>query len=94
MMRPTNEPTRLRFVLDYERIGSIGLPGDSYDISKVPMLLQGFDRPVVEQEPVRDSFGDTLSAYAPVQTLNGCSVAVLGGDVDASRLTELQFHCH
>lgn len=58
------------------------------------MLLQGFDRPVVEQEPVRDSFGDTLSAYAPVQTLNGCSVAVLGGDVDASRLTELQFHCH
>ncbi|MEB3360718.1 MAG: adenylate/guanylate cyclase domain-containing protein [Synechococcaceae cyanobacterium] len=90
MMRPTNEPTRLRFVVDYERNGVIGKPGDIYDASNVPMLLKGFDRPVVEQEPVRDSFGNTLSAYAPVETLSGRSIAVLGVDVDASRLTELK----
>ena len=90
MMRPTAEPTKLRFVVDYERDGSIAMPGDTYDASNVPMLLKGFDRPVVEEKPVRDSFGDTLSAYAPVQTLNGRSVAVLGVDVDASRLEEIR----
>lgn len=90
MMRPTNQPTRLRFVVDYERQGPTGKPGDRYDASEVPMLLKGFDRPVVEDKPVRDDFGETLSAYAPVQTTSGHSVAVLGVDVDASRLTAIR----
>jgi adenylate cyclase len=90
MLKPTQEPTTLRFLVDYVKKGSRGKPGDRYDAANVPLMLTGFDRPVVEEQPVSDPFGITLSAYAPVKTSSGRSVAVVGVDVNASSLTEIR----
>lgn len=90
ILKPTQEPTALRFFVDYVKKGSRGKPGDRYDASNVPLMLTGFDRPVVEDHPVSDQFGITLSAYAPVKTFSGRSVAVVGVDVNASSLAEIR----
>jgi adenylate cyclase len=90
LLRPTQEPTRLRFVVDYVRQGPAGQPGQLYDASDVPLMLKGFRQHVVEEFPVRDSFGRSLSAYAPVKTPQGKQVAVLGVDMDASRIDQIQ----
>jgi len=90
LLKPTQEPTKLRFVVDYAKLGPTGQPGDLYDAVEVPMMLKGFAQPAVEAEPVRDAFGTTLSGYAPVVTRGGRSVAVIGVDVNASRLAELK----
>jgi len=90
LLKPTQEPTRLHFIVDYVKRGPSGKPGDIYDAANVPMMLKGFAQPTVEDQPVRDGFGTTLSGYAPVQTPGGRSVAVVGVDVDASHLTEIR----
>jgi adenylate cyclase len=90
LLRPTAEPTRLRFVVDYEKNGSSAMPGEAYNASEVPAMIQGFARPSVESTPVRDRFGITLSGYSPLQAKNASSVGVLGVDVDASRLDSIR----
>ncbi len=90
LLKPTKEPTRLRFVVDYVKEGDAAKPGDIYDASEVPVMLKGFTQPAVESQPVSDSFGTTLSGYAPVKTRRGESVAVVGVDVDASRINEIK----
>jgi len=90
LLKPTQEPTRLRFIVDYVKHGPTGKPGDIYEAAAVPVMLQGFMQPAVENKPVRDEFGTTLSGYAPVRVRSGRSVAVVGVDVDASRLAAIR----
>jgi adenylate cyclase len=86
VLKPTSQPTRLRFVVDYEKGAAPAAPGELYNASEVPAMIQGFARPSLENHPVRDRFGITLSGYTPLHAKEGASVAVLGVDVDASRL--------
>ena len=90
VLRPTAEPTKLRFVVDYVKDGDEGQPGEPYDATDVPVMLQGFSRPSVEDEPYTDEFGTTLSGYAPIITADGRSVALVGVDVTASRLAAMR----
>ncbi len=90
MLRPTQEPTKLRFVVDYVKDGEEGQPGEAYDATDVPVMLQGFSRPSVEDEPYTDEFGTTLSGYAPIMTQDGRSIALVGIDVKASRLAAMR----
>lgn len=90
LLKPTQDPTKLRFIVDFVKHGPAGKPGEIYDAVAVPVMLQGFAQPAVENRPVQDAFGTTLSGYAPVKTRAGRSVAVVGVDVDASRLAEIR----
>lgn len=90
ILRPTMEPTKLRFVIDYAKSGEVGEPGELYDATDVPVMLQGFAHPAVEDEPYSDEFGTTLSGYAPIVTQDGRSVGLVGVDVDVSRLDAIQ----
>jgi len=90
LLRPTNEPTKLRFMVDFAKDGHTGQPGERYDATGVPVMLQGFTRPAVEDEPYSDEFGTTLSGYAPVITHDKRSVGIVGVDVAAWRLTAMQ----
>lgn len=90
VLRPTQEPTKLRFFADVVKHGRAAAPGEIYDASSIPTMLQGFGRAIAEREPVRDRFGHTLSGYAPVRNSQGRSVALVGADVDASRLHEIR----
>ncbi len=90
VLRPTNEPTRLRFFVDYVKSGEAGKPGEAYEASEVPILLKGFAVPAVEDKIYVDRFGATLSGYAPVVNKAGQAVALVGVDVNAERLTNMQ----
>lgn len=90
VLRPTNEPTKLRFLVDYAKGDICGNPGDLYDASDVPILLKGFVSPSVENEPYRDEFGLTLSGYAPVLNADGQSIALVGVDVQVSRIQQIR----
>ena len=89
VLRPTEEPTQLRFFVDYSRAGKGAAPGEKYDASKLLTMLQGFSVPVVEDHPISDKFGNTLSGYAPVKNAAGRSVALVGADVNASSIYAL-----
>jgi adenylate cyclase len=90
VLRPTNEPTKLRFLVDYAKEDDHGNPGELYDASEVPILLKGFASPSVENEPYRDEFGLTLSGYAPVFNADGQSIALVGVDVQVSRIQQMR----
>lgn len=87
ILRPTSEPTKLRFFVDYVKHGQAGKPGEAYDASELPILLKGFVSASVEEQPYKDVFGLTLSGYAPLLTTQGKSIGVLGLDVAADRIT-------
>lgn len=90
VLRPTDVPGKLRFFVDYVKGGDPAAPGEEYDASDLPILLSGFTAPVAEDQPYRDDFGVTLSGYAPVRDAQGRSVALVGADVQASRIDEMK----
>ncbi len=90
ILRPTREPTKLRFLVDYAKEGEFGAPGQLYWAGDVPLLLKGFEEPVVEPEPVFDEYGLSISGYAPLVTSDGRTVGVVGVDVLVSRLDLLK----
>ncbi len=86
LLRLTDQPGRLRFFIDFVKDGALATPGDEYDATALPVLQSGFNAPAVEDEPFRDEFGLTLSGYAPVRDATGKGVALVGADVQASRI--------
>ena len=90
VLRPTLEPTKLRFFVDFTKDGEPGAPGELYDATDIPVMIKGFSAPAVEDEPYTDEFGTTLSGYAPVIGQDGKSVALVGIDVDVSRINQIQ----
>ncbi|GAB4270051.1 MAG: adenylate/guanylate cyclase domain-containing protein [Deferrisomatales bacterium] len=90
ILRPTTVPTQLRFFLDYAKDGTYGTPGEPYSAADTPVLLRGFEAPVVEDHPYRDVYGLTLSAYAPLVTKDGRRVGLVGLDVEVSQLDRLR----
>lgn len=59
-----------------------GLPGEPYSIAEVP-ALQGpaFAGPATDEDITTDQWGHSLSGYAPIRTLSGATIAVLGIDM-------------
>lgn len=90
ILKPTVQPTQLRFFVDYVKQGKQAQIGEIYDASELPSMLQGLARLSVESEPYADEFGLSLSAYIPLRTVDGQTVAVLGADVMAAQLQLLR----
>ncbi len=91
LFRTTDTPGRVIFLADSEPEGSAAqsLPGDDYpeavNSPGLQSILRDF-RPATEG-PLRDSFGEWVTAYAPVGDLPppGAPRVVLGLDLDASQ---------
>lgn len=90
VLRPSNLPTQLFFFVDYSKSAQEAKPGDSYSAEDTPILLKGFLRPAVEDQPYADEFGITLSAYAPLITSNGQSIGLVGVDVKSELLEKMR----
>jgi len=58
-------------------------PGDRYDASRFPEMMEAFKGPSADRHLMVDEWGVTLSGYAPVRDKSGKAVAVLGVDVSA-----------
>ncbi len=61
--------------------------GDVYP-NPPPQLLQGFITPSADHQPWHDEWGWTLSGYAPIFNSQGQSIALLGIDMDITRMAE------
>lgn len=67
---------------DTENHSSIG---EEFDIDKYPESINGFSRPSVDKEPIKDEeFGLLQSGYAPIKDKNGQVIGMLGVDMDVS----------
>lgn len=89
VMRRSPKEGRAEFVVD----PSVDKPtkvGQDYDASRLPALLEGFERPAVDADVVEDEFGATMSGYAPVRRKDGSGAGLVGLDMDAAEVVRLR----
>jgi len=97
ILRKTEDPEILKFVVDVDwqdfdenSDGVISeyekgiLPGDEYEVSQAPLMLDGFNHPTIETEIFEDLWGPTRSAYAPI-FYNKKPFFILGIDISQKK---------
>jgi adenylate cyclase len=90
VLRRGEGATQLRFALDWVRRGSAAQVGQAYDARQAPQMLRAFDAPAVEPRLYEDAWGLNLSGYAPLRDGRGVAVAIVGVDVDARYVDEIE----
>lgn len=65
-------------------------PGEEYDCSLYPELMKSFSGPSADKNITKDRWGIFLSGYAPIKDEKGNAVAVLGVDMSAKDVYNLQ----
>lgn len=88
ILRATDTPGRLAFLLDASKTSRVAQTGERYDASTMPFMLQGFEHVSVEDRVFGDEFGETQSAYAPLKTSDGRVIGIVGVDVLALHLNK------
>lgn len=88
ILLPTDQPARLRFLIDASKASRVAETGELYDASDLPYMLRAFTQVQVEDRVYADDFGSTQSAYAPLRTSKGEVVGIVGVDVLAVRIAE------
>lgn len=97
VLEKTKIPGKLRFLIDINppsrelpRKRKSAHPGDLYDASRFPEMLEGFTAPSADRELETDPWGVTLSGYAPILDANGKTIAILGVDILADDIYKMQ----
>jgi methyl-accepting chemotaxis protein len=87
----SGDPNELLFVVSANEIVEerAGL-GEVYDASNAPEMLKAFDGPIADVEMGADEFGVWLSGYAPILDKNGEAVAIVGVDMYADEVLQMQ----
>lgn len=67
----------------------LSYPGDLYDVSRFPEMVEGFNRPYADLEQQTDQWGTFISGYAPIRDQLGQPIAILGFDFLATELDKL-----
>ncbi|MDP3791777.1 MAG: HD domain-containing protein [Candidatus Omnitrophota bacterium] len=65
-------------------------PGEEYNCSLVPEMMRAFTAPSADTKLVKDKWGVFLSGYAPIRDDAGNSIAILGIDMTAADLYNMQ----
>ena len=94
-MVETSEYGVLKFVVDpdaseLEDEGATSFPGDEYDATRFPEMLKAFDGASADTELGIDEWGVLLSGYAPILDNYGKAVGIIGVDVAADDVYEIQ----
>ncbi len=100
-MAKTTEPGILQFIVDPNLLtkeeyakGLTVFPGDRYDATHFPEMLKGFDEPIADTKLYADAWGVTLSGYAPIRDPKGEVIAILGVDMMADQVYQMQRRVH
>jgi adenylate cyclase len=86
LLRPTDDPNLMVFILDHDTSGEFADIGEVFDISPYPQMAEGLSAPAVEDHLYTDKWGSSLSGYAPIRDAGGALVALVGIDVNADRI--------
>ncbi|MDD2866648.1 MAG: HD domain-containing protein [Candidatus Omnitrophica bacterium] len=65
-------------------------PGDPYDASRFPEMEKAFEAPSADKKLMVDEWGATLSGYAPVRDKTGRVIAMLGIDISAKDVFDME----
>jgi methyl-accepting chemotaxis protein len=87
---PGADPTELLFVVTASEDADHAKLREAYDAGNAPEMIKAFDGPIADVEMGADEFGVWLSGYAPILDKNGQAVAIVGVDMDAGEITEMQ----
>ena len=68
----------------------IANPGKRYDASMSPQLTEGFLKPSADKAFVKDQWGWWLSGYAPIRDQHGKVTGLVGVDLAAAHITQLE----
>lgn len=79
-----------KFVVDIDGAKPGAKPGEAYDAGRFSQMLKAFDSPTADLKLEKDEWGTTLSGYAPIRNAEGQAVAVLGVDMDASDVYQME----
>ncbi len=90
IMVADSDPGYVRFVTNADRARTPVGCGERYDIRTIPEVREGFKRPYSDMLPETDRWGTWVSAYAPIQTRDGKTVAVLGMDIAQQTVLEIR----
>jgi adenylate cyclase len=91
VLQSADKPGWLKFLIDASKDSRTAPAGELYDATTMSFMLQGFQRPTVEDQSYRDEFGETQSAYAPLKTSDGRVIGIIGVDVLALRLDQTRW---
>lgn len=89
IMRKTDTEGLLEFIIDvdiFDEEDEIAMPGEPYDASELPEMLNAFYKASADRDINRDRWGWWLSGYAPVTSDSGETLAILGIDVSADTI--------
>ncbi len=74
--------------------GISSFPGDHYDATRFPAMLNAFYGPSVDDSIQADEWGAVLSGYAPIRGADGKTVAIIGVDMSAETVNTMQKVIH
>lgn len=68
---------------------TLSYPGDLYDVTRFPEMIEAFRRPFSDTEQRTDQWGTFISGYAPIHDESGEAIAIVGFDFLATELDKL-----
>lgn len=96
-MVPTGRQGIWRFAVDPDpesagkkKENRTSYPGDEYDVSRFPDMIKALSAPAADKKLVEDEWGVTLSGYAPIRDTQGKAVAVIGIDISAQSVRDME----
>lgn len=95
IMQKTKDECIFKFVIDlHSGAGKIenppANPGEEYNCSLYPEMVKAFSGPSADRKIVKDKWGIFLSGYAPIKDSQGNAIAILGVDMSAQDVYNLQ----
>ena len=95
VLKKTGKEKVLQFVIDiHQKSYNMGVapavPGEEYDAKPYPELLRSFSGPAADKNMIADKWGVFLSGYAPIRDKGGNVIAVLGIDMTANDVYDIE----
>lgn len=95
VLAKTHKECIFKFMIDlhsgpYESVNPPAEPGEEYNCSNVPEIMKAFSAPAADTKLIKDKWGVFLSGYAPIKDPEGRTVAIVGIDMTASDLYDMQ----
>lgn len=100
-MAKTDREGILQFIVDPEPVTRVAkrkiitsYPGDTYNATNFPEMLDAFNRSSADKKLTVDEWGVVLSGYAPIRDRNAKTQALLGVDMAAEDVYAAQRQVH
>ena len=95
VLKKTGKSGIMQFIIDvhpgtYKKDINPAVPGECYVGSGLPELMRSFAGPAADMVITTDKWGAFLSGYAPIRDREGKTVAILGIDMAANDIYQMQ----